>query len=57
MPKLPVISGGEAVRALQKAAWRFDRQRGGHVILIKQGKNVTLSFPSTAKWRQGLYVP
>jgi predicted RNA binding protein YcfA (HicA-like mRNA interferase family) len=45
MPKLPVISGARAVRAFRKAGWRFDRQRGSHVVLITQGKNVTLSIP------------
>lgn len=26
MPKLPVVSGAEAVKAFGRAGWRFDRQ-------------------------------
>jgi predicted RNA binding protein YcfA (HicA-like mRNA interferase family) len=45
MPKLPVISGGEAVKALQRAGWRVDRQRGSHVVLLKAGHIASLSVP------------
>lgn len=31
--KLPVISGKECVRALEKAGFYVDRQRGSHIIL------------------------
>jgi len=33
MGKLPVVSGKEAVRALQRIGYEFDRQRGSHIIL------------------------
>jgi predicted RNA binding protein YcfA (HicA-like mRNA interferase family) len=45
MPKLPVVSGAEAVRAFEGAGWRQDRQKGSHVILIKTGQDATLSVP------------
>lgn len=32
MPRLPVVSGAEAVKAFQTASWRVDRQRGSHVV-------------------------
>lgn len=35
MPSLPVISGSEAVRALQRLGFAVVRQRGSHVILRK----------------------
>ena len=35
MPKLPVISGEELVRALEKFGFRQVRQRGSHVSLEK----------------------
>jgi predicted RNA binding protein YcfA (HicA-like mRNA interferase family) len=38
MPKLPIVSGAEAVRALQRLGFFVDRQRGSHVVL----KRVTL---------------
>jgi predicted RNA binding protein YcfA (HicA-like mRNA interferase family) len=45
MPKLPVISGSEAVKAFGRAGWRFDRQRGSHVVLLKEGHIASLSVP------------
>ena len=45
MAALPVVSGEQAVRAFQKAGWRKDRQRGSHVVLIKQGQTASLSVP------------
>ena len=45
MPKLPVISGSQAVKAFQRAGWRVDRQRGSHVVLLKAGHIASLSVP------------
>jgi predicted RNA binding protein YcfA (HicA-like mRNA interferase family) len=45
MPKLPVISGSEAVKAFQRADWHVDRQRGSHVVLLKAGHIASLSVP------------
>ena len=33
MSRLPQVSGREAVRALGKVGYEFDRQRGSHIIL------------------------
>lgn len=33
MSRLPVVTGRELVKALQKLGYVFDRQRGSHVIL------------------------
>lgn len=45
MPKLPVISGAEAIGAFERAGWHQDRQRGSHVVLLKQGHIASLSVP------------
>lgn len=45
MPKLPVVSGQEAVRAFEKAGWTVARQRGSHVVLTRPGSIFTLSIP------------
>ena len=45
MGRLPVLSGGDAVKAFVKAGWFVDRQRGSHVILVKDGHPATLSVP------------
>ena len=36
MSGLPQISGREAVKALQKIGYAFDRQRGSHIILRQE---------------------
>ena len=36
MPKLPRISGAEAVRTLEKMGFTQVRQRGSHVVLKKE---------------------
>jgi predicted RNA binding protein YcfA (HicA-like mRNA interferase family) len=33
MPKLPILSGAEVVRALQQLGFKQVRQRGSHVVL------------------------
>jgi len=33
MPKLPVISGMEIVKALRKLGYEIDHQTGSHIIL------------------------
>lgn len=45
MTKLPVISGAEAVRAFERAAWYQDRQSGSHVVMLKEGHSASLSIP------------
>ncbi|MBN2580727.1 MAG: type II toxin-antitoxin system HicA family toxin [Pirellulales bacterium] len=45
MPKLPVISGAEAVKAFEQAGWQQARQRGSHVVLLKSGEIASLSVP------------
>lgn len=45
MARLPAISGADAVRAFERDGWRQDRQRGSHVILLKQGQSATSSVP------------
>jgi len=45
MAKLPRLSGKEVIKALSKAGFVSARQKGSHVILIKQtgeGKIVTV---------------
>lgn len=45
MPKLPVVSGKEAVRALERAGFVFRRQTGGHMILRHPKTKVTVPVP------------
>lgn len=53
MARLPVLSGAEAVKVFQKAGWTVDRQRGSHVILVKDGHPATLSVPDHRELAKG----
>ena len=39
MPKLPVLSGKEVMKALEKTGFRFVKQKGSHVKLRKVDAN------------------
>lgn len=43
--KLPRVTGREVVRALERAGFVFDRQRGSHVILIRPQTRQRASVP------------
>jgi predicted RNA binding protein YcfA (HicA-like mRNA interferase family) len=45
MPRLPVVSGKQALKAFEADGWRVDRQAGSHVILLESGSLVSLSIP------------
>ena len=43
--KLPRVTGREVVRALERAGFVFDRQRGSHVILVYPQRRQRVSVP------------
>jgi len=45
MPKLPVCSGSNAIRAFMQAGWKVARQKGSHVSLTKEGSRAILTVP------------
>jgi predicted RNA binding protein YcfA (HicA-like mRNA interferase family) len=47
MPKLPLVSGAKAVKALQRLGFFVDRQRGSHVVMKKV----------TAEGERGCVIP
>jgi predicted RNA binding protein YcfA (HicA-like mRNA interferase family) len=49
MPKLPAVSGPEAVKAFAQAGFILDRVRGSHHILIKEGCPKHLAVPVHGK--------
>lgn len=53
MPSLPVISGRKAVRAFEKLGWQVARQRGSHIIMVKDGEMTTLSVPDHKEIAKG----
>ena len=53
MPALPVLSGGEVLRKLERLGWTFVRQSGSHMILVKVGSFVTISVPNHKEVARG----
>ena len=53
MPALPVLSGRKAVRVFEKLGWEVARQRGSHIIMVKDGEMATLSVPDHKELAKG----
>lgn len=49
MPKLPRISGAEAVRALQKLGFEKARQSGSHVVMKRGTKGCVVPMHAELK--------
>jgi predicted RNA binding protein YcfA (HicA-like mRNA interferase family) len=45
MPEPPKLSGRAVVKAFERNGWELVRQRGSHMILVKEGSVATLSVP------------
>jgi predicted RNA binding protein YcfA (HicA-like mRNA interferase family) len=59
MPKLPRISGSEAIRALKRLGFEQVRQSGSHVVLRKDHKGCVVPIHEAIRFRmeqQGLTV-
>jgi predicted RNA binding protein YcfA (HicA-like mRNA interferase family) len=53
MASLPILSGREVVRAFSKGGWQMVRQRGSHMIMVKDGNMATLSVPDHREVAKG----
>jgi len=45
LPKLPVVTGAEVIKALKRAGLTVRRQRGSHVIMQDRQSHVSVSVP------------
>lgn len=45
MNSVPILSPRDVVKAFQKFGWEVARQRGSHIILVKEGHIATLLVP------------
>jgi predicted RNA binding protein YcfA (HicA-like mRNA interferase family) len=43
--QLPKLSGRAVVKAFGRDGWQVARQKGSHIILVKEGSWATLSVP------------
>jgi predicted RNA binding protein YcfA (HicA-like mRNA interferase family) len=53
MPSLPKLSGRDVVRVFNRDGWKMVRQRGSHMILVKEGHMATLSIPDHREVAKG----
>lgn len=51
MPKLPVVSGAEVVRALQRLGFVVVRQRGSHIVMRRGSSGCVV--PNHAELKTG----
>lgn len=54
MGRLPVVAGINVIKAFWKVGWRPVRQTGSHVIMMREGSDVTLSVPRHKVIKRGL---
>ena len=53
MATLPTLSGRGIVKVFAKDGWEMVRQRGSHMILVKDGSMATLSVPDHKEVAKG----
>lgn len=53
MASLPLLSGREVVQAFSRCGWQIARQRGSHMVLVKEGHTATLSVPDHREVARG----
>lgn len=53
MASLPALSGREVARIFAADGWRMARQRGSHMILVKDAHMATLSVPDHKEVAKG----
>lgn len=46
MSKLPVISGKECIKALEKIGFRIFRQRGSHITMVRENPQCQVTIPN-----------
>ena len=53
MSKLPVVSGSECIKALEKIGFTIVRQRGSHIVLTREDPRNTLIVPNHKELDRG----
>jgi len=51
--QIPLLSGREVVKIFSRLGWEIARQRGSHIILVKEGHIATLSVPDHREVARG----
>jgi len=53
MASLPTLNGRDVVKAFAKGGWQLVRQRGSHMIMVRDGHTATLSIPDHREVAKG----
>jgi len=53
MPTIPILKPKEVIKAFQMLGWEIARQRGSHIILVKESHVATLSVPNHPEVARG----
>lgn len=53
MSKLPVVSGAECVKALERAGFVVYRQRGSHITVVRQDPPAQTTVPNHKELDRG----
>jgi predicted RNA binding protein YcfA (HicA-like mRNA interferase family) len=53
MSRLPVISGAVCIKVLAKIGFVIDRQRGSHVVLVREDPRTTVCVPDHQELDRG----
>lgn len=53
MSKLPVVSGSECIKALAKIGFVIVRQRGSHIVLVRENPKNTVIVPNHKELDRG----
>jgi predicted RNA binding protein YcfA (HicA-like mRNA interferase family) len=46
MASLPTVNYRKVVKAFEALGWKKARQKGSHIIMVKEGHEATLSVPA-----------
>ena len=53
MPPVPVLRGRDVAATFEKPGWTIARQRGSHLIMVKEGSLATLAMPNHKEVARG----
>jgi predicted RNA binding protein YcfA (HicA-like mRNA interferase family) len=53
MSKIPLLTPHEVIRAFENLGWEVARQKGSHIILVKEGHIATISIPKHREVARG----
>ncbi len=56
MPKLPIISAKEAIKALEHLGFKVYRQTGSHIHLWNEKRNLVVTVPNHPELAKGTLI-